>query len=496
MVYAWKPIEPLSDRDRSIDFKDIDSLEKAWFEVKSKLAETSANNLQKFVERLARLWSIETGILERIYDIDRGTTEILIEHGFLASLIERSSTSQDPEQLIEILRDHRAAVDLIQDCVANSRLLTVGFIHELHSILTRHQLTVHAVDQFGNRVSFPLSHGKFKELPNNPTRPDGTVHEYCPPIHVASEMDGLLEMYGKYTGENPILLSAWLHHRFTQIHPYSDGNGRVARALANLVLVKANLFPVAITRDQRAEYIEALEKADEGNLQGLSRLFADVQKKTILQALSVGPDTKPMVAVVQDVADSIAFRLRRKKEEAAQRLRQVNAVARSLQQYAADHLRSVLIDTRSRFKKTANVDIASQVLSGGPGQLHNEKPTEHWYHYQVTKTAQQANQRVNFEEDHYFVRARLSREGLPWLTYVVSLHHIGQELTGVMEITALLEISYPSSDEESPKSEPIMCMEKPFTITFNDQAEEVKSAFLDWVNESFAIALTQWGNVL
>ena len=496
MIHHWNSIEPLSDEDRSIGLKDIDSLTGAWSEVKTRLGATSKENLQRFNEKLVRLWSIETGILERIYDVDRGTTEMLIEHGFHANLIERSSTTQDPEQLVEILRDHRAAVELVHDCVANTRSLTIGFIHELHSIITRHQTAVSAVDQFGSRLLLPLVRGQFKQSPNNPTRENGTVHEYCPPIHVSAEMDRLLVMYHEYENENPTLLSAWLHHRFEQIHPYQDGNGRVGRALSSLILVKAELFPVVIKRDQRTEYIQALEEADAGNLHRLTRLFADIQKKTILQALSLGPDIKPMVAVVQDVADSIASRLRRKREEVEQRLRQVNTVARSLQQYTVDHLRSALIDTKSRFQKTAHLDIGYQVLPGGPAQFYNEKPTEHWYHYQVARTAQQANQRVNFDQDHYFVRARLSRDDLPWLTYVVSFHHVGLELTGVMEVTAFLEISYPSSDEESPKSEPIVCMEKPFTFTFQDQAEEVTPALLDWVNESFAIALTHWGNVL
>ncbi|MGH9783823.1 MAG: Fic family protein, partial [Terriglobia bacterium] len=292
MSPTWKPIEPLSDEDRNTDLKDIESLKEAWAEVKTRLGETSKENLQKFSERLARLWSIETGILERLYDVDRGTTAILVEQGFVAAYIDRSGTDQDPEHLIEILRDHKATVELIQDCVANSRPLTIGFIHELHSILTQHQANVSGVDQFGKRVSFPLLRGRFKESPNNPTRENGTVHEYCPPIHVPSDMDRLLVLYSEYDSENPVLLSAWLHHRFEQIHPYQDGNGRVGRALSNLVLVKAGLFPVVVKRDQRGEYIHALEEADAGNLHSLTRLFANIQKKTILEAISVAPDTK------------------------------------------------------------------------------------------------------------------------------------------------------------------------------------------------------------
>ncbi len=76
------------------------------------------------------------GILERIYDVDRGTTQILVERGFLANYIERSNVIPNPEQLIEVLRDHRAAVELVHDCVANSRPLTKGFIHDLHSTKT------------------------------------------------------------------------------------------------------------------------------------------------------------------------------------------------------------------------------------------------------------------------------------------------------------------------------------------------------------------------
>src|SRR5262249_14710605 len=157
---------------------------------------------------------------------------------------------------------HKSAIDLVHDCVSESRPLTIGLTNELHSILTRHQSNVEAQDQFGRDISVPLRRGAFKELPNNPTRPDGTIHEYCPPIHVQSEMENLVRWYNEYQEDNPIILAAWLHHRFTQIHPYQDGNGRVARTLANLVLVKGEFFPVVVSRDQRPHYIEALETAD------------------------------------------------------------------------------------------------------------------------------------------------------------------------------------------------------------------------------------------
>src|SRR5260370_27792561 len=144
------------------------------------------------------------------------------------------------------------------DCFANNRVLTKSLIHELHAILTRHQDTTAAVDQFGNRREIPLLRGKFKEQPNNPKRPDGSMHEYCPPIHVDSEVDNLLSWMSEYGGEDPIILAASVHHHFTQIHPYQDGNGRVARALTTLILLRADLLPLVIDRDLKAEYIKAL----------------------------------------------------------------------------------------------------------------------------------------------------------------------------------------------------------------------------------------------
>ncbi|MDE3194864.1 MAG: Fic family protein [Acidobacteriota bacterium] len=86
------------------------------------------------------------------------------------------------------------------------------------------------------------------------------MHEYCPPEHVASEMDALIAMHTEQTsrGVQPYVEAAWLHHAFTQIHPFQDGNGRVARALAALVLIRAGYFPFVVTRDER-EYCIWLE---------------------------------------------------------------------------------------------------------------------------------------------------------------------------------------------------------------------------------------------
>src|SRR5271154_1166148 len=116
--YLWQPIEPLSDLDKEIDLAAMRPIYETWHASKERLEQSSATNLKEFSRRLIRRLSIETGILERLYDLDRGTTEALVSHGFVENLISRSSTDIEPSRLIDILKDQESAVQLVMDCVA------------------------------------------------------------------------------------------------------------------------------------------------------------------------------------------------------------------------------------------------------------------------------------------------------------------------------------------------------------------------------------------
>src|ERR1051325_3624632 len=288
--YRWQPIAALAAKDRAIDLAATRSFYDSGHAARSELRKSSPESLSQFSKQLVRRLSIETGILERLYEIDRGTTEALVSAGFLEDLVSRSSTDIEPSDLITILRDQEAAIQLVMDCVTSNRPLTKGGVHELTTIPTRHQETTVAVDQFGRRFEIPLVRGQFKKQPNNPSRPDGSIHEYCPPEQVDSEIETLLSLLTTYTSDDPVLAAAWAHHRFTQIHPYQDGNGRVARALTTLVLVRADLLPLVIDRDLRVPYLQALEEADFGDLAQLAGLFARLERNAILQALSIDTD--------------------------------------------------------------------------------------------------------------------------------------------------------------------------------------------------------------
>ena len=490
--YKWTPIEPLADHERRIDLAAMRPIYETWRTSKERLRQSSPTSLKEFTQRLVRRLSIETGILERLYDLDRGTTEALIAHGFVEDLVSRSSTDIEPSRLIDILRDQEAAIQLVMDCVAGNRPFTKGVIHELHSILTQHQDKTTAVDQFGKRLEIQLLKGKFKELPNNLRRPDGNVHEYCPPVHVEAEIENLLARFGEYGADDPVIVAAWLHHRFTQIHPYQDGNGRVARALTTFVLLRTDLLPLVIDRDLRLGYIKGLEAADSGDLSALASLFARLERAAIMQALSVDADAEISYqrTLTSAVIESLTQKFGRRREAKHVELRRVNLLAVALRSRARKALELAFNQLKHPVSAVAEPEI--YIADGGP-----DRGNAHWYKFEVVKSANESGKFANFTEDHYFVKASIRAER-ERLVFVTSFHHVGRELSGVMEATAFarLESFEGSEDREFVSQDFFLCSLEPFVFTYRTNEQEIGETFGRWLDAALAVAFKEYGDRL
>jgi Fic family protein len=495
-VHGWQPIA-LPDESlmayASRENQQLQSLANVWLAQQAELREVSPENLRLFMGRLVRSWAIETGILERLYDLDEGATQTLIEHGFRSDFIQHGATRLEPETLVRVLRDHQAAAEMVLELVQEDRPITKHFIRELHQLLTRNQSETEAVTEDGVPITVPMEHGVWKKWANNPARPDGEIHEYAPPEHVDAEIDRLVGGYGQLEGAPVAVAAAWLHHRFTQIHPFQDGNGRVARGLTNFVFVKAGLFPLDIHREDRVEYIAALEEADRGDLSALIDLFARIQARTVLDALAVArdEDERGKRTALDSVVGKLADRFGKQIQDRQSVLRSVNEVGRHLQQRGEAYLAG-----------RANDAIAEINRSGASLRIYHDhgglgSGTEHWWKAQLVESANEQEYWINFAEGQYWIRVAIN-DGPVELRYVASLHHIGRELTGVMRAAAFVEFDVPGEEGSHRESKDPAdrlrhsCTPTMFSFTWQEEAEQLGPTFDNWLEESFAMALRRW----
>ncbi len=96
-------------------------------------------------------------------------------------------------------------------------------------------------------------------------------------------MQELIRWYKENTEKlHPIELAAEFHCRYVYIHPFIDWNGRSARLLMNLILMR-NGYPISVIKNEdRDEYMKALEKASSiGNTRDFINIVASAVDKSL-----------------------------------------------------------------------------------------------------------------------------------------------------------------------------------------------------------------------
>ena len=479
--YRWTPIKEIPD-PKLLAMEDRPAFEALWGRQRQRLERHGV--LKPFWDRMGRWWAIETGVIERLYDLSVGTTMVLVERGLDATLIPHGEASMPPHALVQILEDHQAALGGVMDLIGGTRELSVSWIKELHALFTRHQETTEAVDQFGRFVRVPLLRGEFKKAPNNPRRSNGETHEYAPVDHVEAEMDRMVEIYHQLPVDLPEVRSSWLHHAFTQIHPFQDGNGRVARALASIDYLKAGLFPVLVRREDRdALYLPALEAADAGDLKPLvSFLWSRVQD-VLTRAISEAEQVVSGADSLQSILQAAGAKSRDRREGEVQ--------ARAAM---ADRIESLAVSAGGRIDEKFKQILTSQVPNLRVFADVASQESKHWFATQILRVAKKHGYWADFHEPRTWVKLRIKNGGTTDL--VITLHFVGNPSPGTCAAALFLNHRDPMTPELADQEPPETVMDIPsvphLLLSPDEDPKAQEHRFLDWVDRAVTIGLAHW----
>ncbi|AYQ56779.1 Huntingtin interacting protein E-like protein [Bathymodiolus thermophilus thioautotrophic gill symbiont] len=463
---------------------ELKALAKLWNGKKEQLK--NSDEYSQFLKKMQREWAIETGIIERLYTWDRGITESLIEHGIDAAQISyKSGLSEEKSgNISNLIADQQQTIDGLFDFVKNEQPFSEHFIRSMHEKLVAHQDMVEASTPEGSIIKVKLLKGKYKKHPNNPKKNNGEMHFYCPPEFVTDEMETLISLYKKYERKTPPeVLSAWLHHRFTQIHPFQDGNGRIARAIASLVFLKAGLFPLVIRESDREIYLNALEEADNNNINDLVQLFAKRQKDCILSALNIQQEVEKSNFADQIFANGIKL-LKAKHDTQKEEVEKVYRFADVLQKNLFEKLKAYQEKFDPSLKSTNRKDGA---IAGEA--KNNDSDRNYYFRNEIIKIANKHDYYADTKRYKSWSRLILNTESI--FEIVFSIHGFGHS-NGVMAISSFTFEKNMSEDSVLNVVNIKSAQQEVFVFNYLEKETEINKRFNDWFQESFVIALAEW----
>lgn len=166
-----------------------------------------------------------------------------------------------------------------------------SFFKNVHKVLLQYEMTMPAADTKGNRSTAPIHPGEYRQNHSEVLTTEGKYYLFLNPKKIATEMVYLCDWINqslKLTC-NTSILAILVSFNVARIHPFEDGNGRLARLLLNLILMKRHYPPMFFQQNDpkfRKSYIQALEIAHAGNLIPFFQLILNLQISQLTEILT------------------------------------------------------------------------------------------------------------------------------------------------------------------------------------------------------------------
>ena len=188
-----------------------------------------------------------------------GQTELLLLFG-------KVSGEGDLKDFVD-MKASQVGVEMVMEAVRDRSMpLTQNFIRQLHRVLLREDYIVYRELRGGGQTSYTVHAGQYKTRPNSVITRYGDRFEYASPEETPSLMGDLVDWYNAAEQEgklSPVELAALFHYRYIRIHPFEDGNGRIARLIVNYIMARHGWPMIVIRNRKKAEYLEALHRSDQ-----------------------------------------------------------------------------------------------------------------------------------------------------------------------------------------------------------------------------------------
>lgn len=166
-------------------------------------------------------------------------------------------------EVLEI-RGHDDALSEVEAALArpDDEVLTEAFVLRLHETVMQ-PVVEHEAAESGLPPSPARPVGAYKVLPNS-VETDAGTKVFTPPEETGEALRDLLASvrFRLDEGTHPVAAAAEFHARFAAIHPFYDGNGRLARLLTDLILRRCGYPEALVPVEDREEYLGFLQRAE------------------------------------------------------------------------------------------------------------------------------------------------------------------------------------------------------------------------------------------
>lgn len=187
-----------------------------------------------------------------------GQTELLL---FFGKVVDEANMKD-----LEEMKAHNVCLKMIRtEAGEKDKPLTETFIRQLHHTLLREDYTVYRQQTDGTATSYVIHAGVYKTRPNSVITSTGERFEYASPEETPALMTDLVSWYNEEeqrSSMSPIVLASVFHYRYIRIHPFEDGNGRIARLLVNYILTRHGYPMVVVKSNDKSNYLTALNRCD------------------------------------------------------------------------------------------------------------------------------------------------------------------------------------------------------------------------------------------